>query len=56
MAQIRLFGLPTFFITLSSADNKWPELMVALKRYVDNEEISESQAQKLTAVEKARLV
>jgi len=56
MGQIRQFGLPTFFITLSSADTHWPELIVALKKSVDNEVISEEQAMQLSSVEKAKLV
>lgn len=56
MAQIRQFGLPTFFITLSSADIQWPELLVALKLSVDKMIISEAQAKKLSSVERARLI
>lgn len=31
LAMIRQFDLPTLFLTLSSADIQWPELLVALK-------------------------
>lgn len=56
MAMIRQFGLPTLFITLSSADTRWPELLVQLKKTVDNIDISESDAANLPYKEKARLI
>lgn len=56
MAQIRQFGLPTLFLTLSSADTNWPELLVNLKLSVDKEIISEDEAENLSYAEKARLI
>ena len=56
MAQIRQFGLPTFFLTLSSADVNWPELLVALKLSVDKKKITEAEAKKLSSVERAKLI
>lgn len=56
MAQIRQFGLPSFFLTLSSADTRWPELMVALKKSVDKEIISEKEASELSSQERAKLL
>lgn len=56
MAQIRQFGLPTFFLTLSAADTKWPKLMVALKQSVDKELITEKEACDLSYKDKARLI
>lgn len=56
LAQIRQFGLPSLFITLSAADLHWPELLVALKCTVDNEVISEQEAENLSYNERARLV
>lgn len=56
MAQIRQFGLPTFFLTLSSADTKWPELLVALKLSVDKELITEKEASVMSYKDRARLV
>src|SRR5204863_4617658 len=34
-AMIRQLGPPTFFITLSPAETKWPELLVILKKVID---------------------
>ncbi|KAE8739094.1 hypothetical protein FOCC_FOCC015417 [Frankliniella occidentalis] len=56
LAQIRQFGLPTLFVTLSAADTKWPELLVALKMSVDKESISEEDAQKMSYKDRAILV
>jgi len=44
MAMIRQIGLPTFFITLSTAETTWPELIVLLKRNVDRIEINGEKA------------
>lgn len=40
MGMIRQFGLPTFFITISAAETKWPELIVNLEKLVNQREIS----------------
>lgn len=56
MAQIRQFGLPTFFVTLSAADTRWPELLVALKLSVDKETVSEEDTNKFSSAERARLI
>jgi len=56
MAMIRQFGLPTFFITLSAAETRWPKLIVLLKRNVDRVEINEEEALNLQFREKARLI
>ena len=56
MAQIRQFGLPSLFLTLSSADTRWPELLVALKKSVDKETISEKEALELSSHERATLL
>jgi len=56
MAMIRQFGLPTFFITQSAAETRWPELVVLLKRNVDRVEINEEEALNLQFRKKARLI
>lgn len=56
MAQIRQFGLPTLFLTLSSADTKWPELLVNLKLTVDKVKITEDEAKRLSSAERSRLI
>lgn len=55
-ALIRQIGLPIFFITLSSAETKWGELLRILKKVSDNEIISIEDALKLPFVEKSRLI
>jgi len=56
LAQIRQFGLPSFFLTLSSADICWPELLVCLKLTVDKEKITENVASALSHSERSRLI
>lgn len=43
-AMIRQLGLPTFFITLSSAETMWGELLKILKKVNDNVDISFEEA------------
>lgn len=54
-AMIRQLGPPTIFLTLSSAETKWLELLVNLKKTVDNETITESEAEELTSHHRRRL-
>jgi len=56
IAMIRQFGLPTFFITLSSAESKWNELLVILSLLLDSRDITEEEAAALSSAEKARLI
>lgn len=53
--MIRQLGPSHMFLTLSSAETKWLELIVMLKT-VDNEIISEDDAEKLTYPEQCRLL
>jgi len=55
MAMIRQFDLPTFFTTLSTAEIRWPELIVLLKRKVDRVEIN-VETFNLQYMEKGRLI
>lgn len=56
MAMIRQFGIPTLFVTLSAAETQWPELLVILKKVVDDVTITEDQAKEMAYAEKARLI
>jgi hypothetical protein len=56
MGMIRQFGLPTFFITLSAAETKWPELMINLEKVVNQREISTKDAKAMRFSEKADLI
>ncbi|XP_044578906.1 uncharacterized protein LOC123261377 [Cotesia glomerata] len=55
-ALFRQIGPPNLFFTLSAAETKWPELIVILKKVVDEEEITLEQAEKMDYKEKARLI
>lgn len=55
-AMIRQLGLPTFFITLSSAETKWGELLRILHKVNNNIDISIEEAKNLSFVEKAKLI
>jgi len=52
----RQFGLSTFFITLSAAETRWPELIVLLKRNVDRVKINKEEALNLQLREKEPLI
>jgi hypothetical protein len=56
MAMIRQLGVPTVFVTLSAVETKWPELLVILKKVVDQVLIIEEEADDLPYTEKARLI
>lgn len=56
LAMIRQLGIPSIFITVSPSEHKWPELIVLLKKSIDNEEISEDDASNLPYLEKDRLL
>lgn len=54
--MMRQLGPPTFFLTLSPAETRWPELMVVLKSIVDKVVISEDIVPIMNYQEKVRLV
>ena len=56
MAMIRQLGIPTFFLTLSSAETRWNELLVILKKVLENKVISEEEASELDYREKCNLI
>ena len=55
-AMIRQLGPAHVFLTLSSAETKWLELLVILKQTVDNQVISENEAKELSNHERRRLL
>ena len=55
-AMIRQIGPAAIFLTLSSAETKWLELLVILKNTVDKEIITESEAASLPYHERTRLL
>ena len=55
-SMIRQYGMPTIFLTISAAEMKWNELLVILKKVVDNENFTEDECEKLPWQEKCRLI
>lgn len=56
MAMIRQLGTPTFFITLSAAETKWPELTVMLMKILKNKDITEDEAMLVPNQEKYDMI
>ncbi|KAG2191489.1 hypothetical protein INT47_013266 [Mucor saturninus] len=56
MAMIRQYGVPTVFVTVSAAESKWNELLCVLKKIIDDDVMTEEQADTLSFAEKARLL
>ena len=56
MAMIRTLGIPTFFLTLSAAETRWPELIVILFRILENREISQEEANQISWEHKCNLI
>src|ERR1700733_8508667 len=54
--MIRQLGVPTLFMTFSAAESKWLDLLVILKKIVDNEEVSSEHAGNMNYNERARLI
>jgi hypothetical protein len=44
MAMVRQLVVPTFFLTLSAAETRWRELLVALVKINRNKSITKEQA------------
>jgi hypothetical protein len=55
-AMLRQLGNPTFFITLSPAEVKWPELIMLLKFVLDKQTITLEQALSMSVEEKKQLI
>ena len=55
-AMIRQLGLPTWFMSLSSADSKWIDLLQILGKLVDNRNYTSEEIKNLDWSEKCRLV
>jgi hypothetical protein len=56
MAMIRQIGVPTFFLTLSAAETKWPELLKILYRILKNEELSDEMLDSLNWEQRCELI
>ena len=48
--------MPTIFLTISAAEMKWNELLVILKKVVDNENFFEDDCEKLPWQENCQLI
>ncbi|XP_065214928.1 uncharacterized protein LOC135841724 [Planococcus citri] len=55
-AMIRQLGPALLFLTLSAAETRWLPLLVILKKVVDNETITEDEAEQLNYIERVRLI
>ncbi|GBM39081.1 ATP-dependent DNA helicase PIF1 [Araneus ventricosus] len=55
-AQIRQFGFPTIFLTLSAAENRWFDLIKHLIFIRDNRILTESEFQTMTTTSKNELI
>lgn len=55
-AMIRQIGPPNVFLTLPSAETRWPDLLALLKSTVDNEIVSVEDIQNLPYPKRARLL
>ena len=56
MSMIRQLGCPTFFLTLSAAETKWPELLLILKEILDDYELTTDAVLELQWNERAELI
>ena len=56
MAMIRQLGTPTFFLTLSSAEKLWPELLQSLSKLADDKKLSVKEAFELSDNKKCELI
>ena len=56
MCMIRQLGCPTFFLTLSAAETRWPELLRILKEILDGDELSTDTVLDLQWNERAQLI
>ena len=56
MAMIRQLGCPTFFLTLSSSENRWPELLKILAKVLDQRELTDEEIAAMTIEEKNSLI
>lgn len=56
LATIRQLGKPTIFLTLSSAETVWLELIQCLSKLIDNKQISLLEAATMNTFNKTRLI
>ena len=55
-SMMRQLGMPHIFLTVSAAEMKWTELIIMLKKILDNEEINEKDCEELTWQDKIKLI
>ena len=54
--MIRQLGCPTFFLTISAAETKWPELLLILKEILADDELTTDAVLELQWNERAELI
>ena len=55
-AMIRQLGLPTWFVSLSAADTRWPDLLKILGKLIDKKEYNDEEIEQMDWTERTRLV
>lgn len=55
-AMIRQLGIPTWFCSFSAAETKWKNLIQILSKSLNNAELTESDVDELTWIEKCELI
>ena len=55
-AMIRQLGLPTFFLSLSSAETKWIPLLKTLAKLIDDRDLQDDEITIMSWAEKCRLI
>ncbi len=56
LAMIRQIGIPTLFLTLSSAETKWPELLIILSKVINGNDICKQEAEQMSYTDKCELI
>jgi len=56
VSMVRQIGKCSFFVTLSAAENKWPELLVTLTKLLRRKNITVEEAENLSFEEKTYLI
>ena len=55
-AMIRQLGLPTFFLSMSAAETRWPELLHSLGKIIDKKNYTAEEVAAMTWETKSRLI
>ena len=56
MAMIRQLGFPTYFVSLSAADTRWPDLLRVLGQLIDGKTYTDDEIKAFTWEDRTRLI